>query len=427
MHEWTDNSHTGGVKDLQILRYVQLIENSDLSEVEAGNAKIKFGPAVIAVLAAMLLFINTTLLIKILLATGLVVLGFVTGFYNARILRARYKEIWKQASEQNQTIDNCAEVQYLTGLDTVCEQTFPLWSKQISTSNQQLDEEMSRITLMFSSIVEELQKTMALSNLNSQGQSGLETDNIQVQLESVSASLKSVLEMKQKMLVEVQGLEPFMGQLEDMARNVGDIAKQTNLLALNAAIEAARAGESGRGFSVVADEVRKLANTSEEIGNEMIVQTSAIHDKISQTLKTTETTTKHEEELVNNAELIINDVNSKHDMSVQAARESSQLLIDTSETIREQIYEALNALQFQDRIGQIMEHVKESVDIFTEKLSTAKNDWSNDEAPMPVDASQWLQELEHNYTTADERNNHQALTGEVATETNAQEGEVNFF
>lgn len=411
-----------------------MIENSDLSEVEVGNAKIKFGPAVIAVLAAMLLFINTTLLIKILLATGLVVLGFAAGFYNVRILHARYKEIWKQASEQNQTIDNCSEDQYLTGLDTVCQETFPLWSKQIGTSNQQLDEEMSRITLMFSSIVEGLQQSMSLaskntygSDNNDQGQTGVDTDNIQDQLNSVSASLKSVLEIKQNMLLEVQGLEPFMEQLETMARNVGDIAKQTNLLALNAAIEAARAGESGRGFSVVADEVRKLANTSEEIGNEMIAQANSIHNKISQTLKTTETTTKHEEELVNNAELIITEVNSKHEASVLSAKESSQLLIDTSETIREQIYEALNALQFQDRIGQIMEHVKENMDIFTEKLSTAKSDWRNDDACMPVDASQWLQDFKHNYTTADERSNHRALTGEEASETNAQEGEVNFF
>ena len=67
------------------------------------------------------------------------------------------------------------------------------------------------------------------------------------------------------------------------------------------------------------------------------------------------------------------------------------------------------------------------MDIFTEKLSTAKSDWRNDDACMPVDASQWLQDFKHNYTTADERSNHRALTGEEASETNAQEGEVNFF
>ncbi len=401
----------------------------NFSGVEFSQIMRLIGPGTIGIIAATFLFIDASQLITTVLAASLIILGIITGIYNNRTHRFACEEIRKQTDAQIEEANIDSDDHYTTGLETVCQQSFPLWSKQIETCGQQLDEEMSRITLMFSSIAEGLQQTMSLAekNKNEQTQTSVNENTIDGQLNSISTTLKSVLSMKQQMLSEVQGLEPFMEQLEDMARNVGDIAKQTNLLALNAAIEAARAGESGRGFSVVADEVRKLANSSEEIGNEMIIQANTIHDKILQTLKTTETTTKQEENLVNDAELIIEDVITKHDIQVHAAGESSQLLINTSEKIREQVYESLNALQFQDRIGQIMGHVQENMEVLTDKLINAKDNWINGADSTPVDASLWLEDFKHNYTTADERNNHRALTGEVNTEAVAQEGEVSFF
>jgi len=79
--------------------------------------------------------------------------------------------------------------------------------------------------------------------------------NMEKQLAAVTTTVNEANEV-------FHAMEQKMGEVADIADQLGDISFNTSILSLNASIEAARAGESGAGFEVVATEMRQLSNTS---------------------------------------------------------------------------------------------------------------------------------------------------------------------
>jgi methyl-accepting chemotaxis protein len=159
-------------------------------------------------------------------------------------------------------------------------------------------------------------------------------------------------------LVEMtDGIAKHAQKVRGILSEIGAIAKQTNLLALNAAIEAARAGEAGRGFAVVADEVRDLSGRttqfSQQINELMEKMQTSVHqtEQAIQRMAGQDMTFALESKV--RVEAII------HAMEQQNMQRSEAIgrLANGSARVEEQVNRAVTALQFQDMVSQLMDHV----------------------------------------------------------------------
>jgi methyl-accepting chemotaxis protein len=101
---------------------------------------------------------------------------------------------------------------------------------------------------------------------------------------------------------------------------------------------------------------------------------------------------------------------------------SSTLLKDESLEIKDDISEALVQLQFQDRVSQIMSHVKDNIDRLPGFLQLRSQQYAQDRALLPLDAQALLTELKNTYVMADQ---HEIHDGEIVGQ--AAETDITFF
>lgn len=317
---------------------------------------------------------------------------------------------------------------YIAGRQQFGEKLAPVWSRQIESSMSQMEAAVSSLTERFSGIVDKLDQAVRASGSATESIEGSRDGLVAVfaasekELASVIASLKAATTSKAAMLEKVQGLEQFISELKGMAAEVATIAAQTNLLALNAAIEASRAGEMGRGFAVVAKEVRMLSNMSGETGQRITEKVRVISDAIVATCQAAEESMQQEQRSMAASETVIDSVLTGFRNVTDALVQSSCLLKDESVGIKSEVGEALVQLQFQDRISQIMTHVKHNIERLPDFLAQNRREFDKSGTLQPLDPAMLLAELEKTYAMAEERAIH---AGKSVTKT--QDNEITFF
>jgi len=298
-------------------------------------------------------------------------------------------------------------------IEKLAQAVIPVWAGQTASARLQTEEAIQALTQRFANMQQEMREAMGAS-------SGEATQNLLKTLEesetalgSVSNAILQTQKSRTRILARISELSTVTEQLHEMSTEVADIASQTNLLALNAAIEAAHARDLGKGFAVVADEVRKLSDRSGNTGRLITERVELVGKTIRAGLEESQAFTLEDEKLIAESEATIRKVLERFGQSARGLGAATENLKEVNTTMQGEISETLVHLQFQDRIGQILQSVIQEMEKFQDRM--ARN-------PTAIEVDDWLEELQNTYTTQEQRAVHR---GESAAA--AEDSEITFF
>ena len=359
--------------------------------------------------------------ISVLLAVMLLIASQVAASWIARCHAGELRAALQAEQARLSTEIGDRQAHCVSGLDSLCIEVLPVWYRQIDMARTHTEESTISLASRFSSLSQGLDKAINLSHDDKEGQGLIELlKGCHQELNSVIDSMQTALNEKQVLLREVESLSHLTDSLKSMALDVGKIAGQTNLLALNAAIEAARAGEVGRGFAVVADEVRKLSTLSAESGKKISETVETVNRAISVTLAASQEYARQDAIMVSNSEQVIEQVLDQFERAATGLDRSAEVLRHESQIIGAEISEVLVSLQFQDRVSQMLMHVRNDL----EKLEKRLVAFELGHVDEKIDARTWLKELSQTYTMAEQ---HTAHGGNQSQASAGSGAEITFF
>jgi methyl-accepting chemotaxis protein len=300
---------------------------------------------------------------------------------------------------------------YLDSRRNFGDAVMPVWSRHIESSRSQMEDAISSLTERFSGIVDKLDEAVYKASLSGDS-AGAGNSLVSVfassesELRAVIKSMQSAMSSKQEMLDKIHELDQFTRELRTMAEVVASIAAQTNLLALNAAIEAARAGETGRGFAVVAGEVRNLSNRSAETGRSIADRVGKITAAINAACAAAALSSESEAQTMQASEDSIDKVLAGFRAVTDDLVQSSDQLQRESMGIKSEVGEALVQLQFQDRVSQVMSHVRDNIDALPALLEAHRLQYLDQQELAPLSAAELLGALEKTYAMKEEFSAH---------------------
>ena len=295
-------------------------------------------------------------------------------------------------------------------------QAVPIWAKQVESARRQTEEAIVSLSNRFEGIVNRLDSALGSGEESGANSISADAKEGERHLAQVIEALRLIQQSRDALAEDIRALVKHTDELRKMSSDVESIAFQTNMLALNAAIEAAHAGAAGKGFAVVAHEVRALSEAARTTGKRITGTVDLISGALLEIGAKNEKVSSRDQQAVADSQEHIRTVLERFTQRTTSLAAAAQQSQRAGEAIKGEVCESLVQLQFQDRVGQILQHVIGSM----EQVERVPGGPSSDNAADQVRAQ--IESMARTYTTDEQRQLHRGLETRAA-----KPQEVTFF
>lgn len=181
-------------------------------------------------------------------------------------------------------------------------------------------------------------------------------DGMSCILQGFMDTLNQVSAQSGGVIAKMEAMTEVVNQTFSLLSNVEMITKQTNLLSLNAFIEAARSGEAGRGFQVVATEMRNLSHSSARLNEQIRVQVEQSKKIVHETRDVVNQMAMRDTTSLIEAKDQADILFAKLGVMNEYVSENLSQVSEISQSIDRSVGMAVQSLQFEDIVGQVLSH-----------------------------------------------------------------------
>ncbi|WP_027150230.1 methyl-accepting chemotaxis protein [Methylobacter tundripaludum] len=293
---------------------------------------------------------------------------------------------------------------YTTELERLLLTISPILSQHVMVSREHTEQEIISLTSRFADMVGELQLIVDSADNTLDGQH-YHLDNVittsRELLQPVLEVLKQAHKADHDVLGELQKLSGHMSGLNAMSTEIHNLTERIDRLALSAANEASLAG----GFEVVESDARKLADDFLHIDQRLGNRVNDMIAAVTAALKIAENAAQVDDSTLFQAEANIEQALSHLSLALAHYRDNAGTLRNNAEQIRGEINNVLVALQFQDRVSQILMQVENNLLNLQKTIEKIQEQGSNRDGNM-LRVDEAVEHIEENYKSVSSRPDH---------------------